>query len=108
MSLAEQSLLFDRECYKQTFYGIQSHRCLQMTPSINQCNHMCLFCWRHQGFTEKEFKEPDTNAAVKAEKDKYQEVFDLRDNTNRKDSRNKLWENWKAVLSLPLVYSWLS
>ena len=54
-----QSLLFNRECYKQTFYGIQSHRCLQMTPSVNQCNHMCLFCWRHQGFTEKEFKEID-------------------------------------------------
>jgi len=54
-----QSLLFNRECYKQTFYGIQSHRCLQMTPSINQCNQTCLFCWRHQGFTEKEFKEID-------------------------------------------------
>lgn len=54
-----QSLLFNRECYKQTFYGIRSHRCLQMTPSINQCNHMCLFCWRHQGFNEKEFKEID-------------------------------------------------
>jgi tRNA wybutosine-synthesizing protein 1 len=51
-----QSLLFNRECYKQTFYGIKSHCCLQMTPSMNQCNHMCLFCWRHQGFTEKEFK----------------------------------------------------
>jgi tRNA wybutosine-synthesizing protein 1 len=54
-----QSLLFKRECYKQTFYGIQSHRCLQMTPAINQCTHMCLFCWRHQGFTEKEFKGID-------------------------------------------------
>lgn len=54
-----QSLLFKRECYKQTFYGIKSHRCLQMTPSINQCNQTCLFCWRHQGFTEKEFKEID-------------------------------------------------
>ena len=54
-----QSLLFGRECYKQTFYGIQSHRCLQMSPSINQCNQMCLFCWRHQGFTEKDFGEID-------------------------------------------------
>jgi tRNA wybutosine-synthesizing protein 1 len=54
-----QSLLFKRECYKQTFYGIKTHRCLQMTPSINQCNHMCLFCWRHQGFTEKEFEKVD-------------------------------------------------
>jgi len=54
-----QSLFFNRECYKQTFYGIKTHRCLQMTPSINQCNHMCLFCWRHQGFTEKNFNEID-------------------------------------------------
>ena len=54
-----QSLLFGRECYKQSFYGIKSHRCLQMTPSISQCNHLCLFCWRHQGFTEKEFDTID-------------------------------------------------
>lgn len=54
-----QSLLYGRECYKQTFYGIKSHRCLQMTPSISQCNQMCLFCWRHQGFTEKEIKRID-------------------------------------------------
>lgn len=54
-----QSLLFKRECYKQTFYGIESHRCLQMTPSINQCTQMCLFCWRHQGFTEKNLKKID-------------------------------------------------
>jgi tRNA wybutosine-synthesizing protein 1 len=51
-----QSLLFDRECYKQTFYSIKSHRCLQMTPTINQCNHICLFCWRYQDFTEKKFR----------------------------------------------------
>jgi tRNA wybutosine-synthesizing protein 1 len=30
-----------------------------MTPAINQCTHMCLFCWRHQGFNEQEFKEID-------------------------------------------------
>ena len=54
-----QSLLFGRECYKQTFYGIQTHRCLQMTPTINQCTQNCLFCWRYQEFTEKEIKEPD-------------------------------------------------
>ena len=54
-----QSLLFKRECYKQTFYGIESHRCLQMTPALSQCTHMCLFCWRHQGFTEKELKDID-------------------------------------------------
>ncbi len=55
----KQSLLYKRECYKQTFYGIKSHRCLQMTPSVNQCNQMCLFCWRHQGFNEKDFEKVD-------------------------------------------------
>jgi tRNA wybutosine-synthesizing protein 1 len=55
----KQSLLFNRTCYKQTFYGIQSHRCLQMTPSISHCTHMCLFCWRFQEFTEKTLQDID-------------------------------------------------
>lgn len=54
-----QSLLYNRECYKQTFYGIKSHRCLQMSPTINNCNHKCLFCWRYQDFNEKNLKNPD-------------------------------------------------
>lgn len=55
----KQSLLFGRECYKQTFYGINSHRCLQMTPAITHCTQMCLFCWRFQNFTEKEINNCD-------------------------------------------------
>jgi tRNA wybutosine-synthesizing protein 1 len=55
----KQSLLFGRHCYKQAFYGISSHRCLQMTPAINHCTQMCLFCWRLQNFTEKELRTPD-------------------------------------------------
>jgi len=55
----KQSLLFGRECYKQTFYGINSHRCLQMTPAITHCTQMCLFCWRFQNFTEKELHDVD-------------------------------------------------
>jgi tRNA wybutosine-synthesizing protein 1 len=55
----KQSLLFGRECYKQTFYGINSHRCLQMTPAITHCTQMCLFCWRFQNFTEKELHDID-------------------------------------------------
>ena len=33
-------------CYKQQFYGIKSHRCMQMTPVVDRCNHKCVFCWR--------------------------------------------------------------
>lgn len=33
-------------CYKGKFYGIRSHRCVQMAPSANQCFMNCVFCWR--------------------------------------------------------------
>ena len=32
-------------CYKQLWYSIPSHRCLQMTPTI-LCNLQCIYCWR--------------------------------------------------------------
>jgi len=34
-------------CYKQQFYGISSHRCLQMTPAVSWCTQKCMFCWRN-------------------------------------------------------------
>jgi tRNA wybutosine-synthesizing protein 1 len=46
----KESMLRGRTCYKQDFYGIKSHRCLQMTPAVNDCTHNCLFCWRVRGF----------------------------------------------------------
>ncbi|MFX0133481.1 MAG: 4-demethylwyosine synthase TYW1 [Candidatus Hodarchaeota archaeon] len=42
------SLVFNRVCYKEKFYGVKSHRCLQITPSIIWCSHTCNFCWRIQ------------------------------------------------------------
>ena len=33
-------------CYKYTFYGIQSHLCMETTPSLS-CSNKCVFCWRH-------------------------------------------------------------
>jgi tRNA wybutosine-synthesizing protein 1 len=42
------SIIQDRTCYKQKFYGIKSHKCLQMTPSLFQCTLGCVFCWRAQ------------------------------------------------------------
>jgi len=43
-----ESIVNNRVCYKQKFYGIQSHRCIQMTPSLYYCTQHCLFCWRAQ------------------------------------------------------------
>lgn len=38
-------------CYKQKFYGIESHRCMQMTPALPFCTLKCEFCWRDTGIT---------------------------------------------------------
>lgn len=33
-------------CYKNSFYGIASHLCMETTPSLS-CSNKCVFCWRH-------------------------------------------------------------
>jgi tRNA wybutosine-synthesizing protein 1 len=69
-----QKLFHGRACYKETFYGIESHRCLQMTPTIDSCTQNCLFCWRVQGFsqntTSDDLNSPEMilEEAVKAQK----------------------------------------
>ena len=52
----KKSILDEGVCYKQRFYGIESHRCLQMSPSIPFCHQKCLFCWRDLSVTETEWK----------------------------------------------------
>jgi tRNA wybutosine-synthesizing protein 1 len=51
----KKSLLNQGVCYKEQFYsrelGIQSHRCLQLTPSLAFCDHRCVFCWRNTELT---------------------------------------------------------
>jgi len=43
-----KSLVDGRPCYKEKFYGIRSHRCVQMTPAVTSCTMKCRFCWRIQ------------------------------------------------------------
>ncbi|KAF4653974.1 S-adenosyl-L-methionine-dependent tRNA 4-demethylwyosine synthase [Perkinsus olseni] len=33
-------------CYKHSFYGIESHQCMEATASL-ACANKCVFCWRH-------------------------------------------------------------
>jgi len=48
-------------CYKHQFYGIASHRCVQMTPTL-RCNQRCRFCWRsfEHEVVEEEECSPET------------------------------------------------
>jgi len=55
----KESLRHNKFCYKQKWYGIKSHRCLQCTPALFWCTQRCLFCWRSTsatvGFDMKKF-----------------------------------------------------
>ena len=55
----KESLKHNKLCYKQKWYGIKSHRCLQCTPALFWCTQRCLFCWRSTsatvGFDMKKF-----------------------------------------------------
>lgn len=53
----KKSIVGEGVCYKEKFYGIESHRCLQMSPSISFCHHKCLFCWRDISITETEWND---------------------------------------------------
>ncbi len=60
-----KALTEGRHCYKGRFYGIESHRCMQMSPSIDACNLHCRFCWRYQGWEEEDtMQEFDDPAAL--------------------------------------------
>ena len=59
----KNALRGEGKCYKNIFYGIESHRCIQMTPVV-KCNERCVFCWRdHQGHAyemdEVEWDDPE-------------------------------------------------
>jgi len=59
------------KCYKNIFYGIESHRCVQMTPVV-KCNERCVFCWRdHRGHAyeldDVEWDDPDAVAEASIE-----------------------------------------
>jgi tRNA wybutosine-synthesizing protein 1 len=59
-----QKLFYGRICYKELFYGISTHRCLQFTPTITQCTQNCLYCWRYQKFTTPTFTRTDNPEVI--------------------------------------------
>jgi len=55
----KKSIRGDDACYKNTFYGINSWRCIQMSPWF-ACTHRCVFCWRdvRENLVPEEIDEP--------------------------------------------------
>ncbi len=53
----KKSLQGKGTCYKQRFYGINCHRCVQMSPCVI-CDQKCVFCWRaNEHFSHKETED---------------------------------------------------
>lgn len=59
----KKSIINEGVCYKEKFYGIRSHRCLQMSPSVPFCQQKCLFCWRDLSSTETAWNGPHDEPA---------------------------------------------
>ncbi len=111
----KESLKSNRVCYKQKFYGIESHRCLQMTPVLAWCTHNCIFCWRPmEGFLGTELPRPwDEPAFIVKESLKAQRKLLSGYGGNPKVSRKKLKEALEprhAAISLsgePMLYPYV-
>ncbi|MEJ8542331.1 4-demethylwyosine synthase TYW1 [Methanothermobacter wolfeii] len=54
----KKSIINEGVCYKEKFYGIKSHRCLQMSPAVPFCQQKCLFCWRNLSSTRVQWEGP--------------------------------------------------
>jgi len=116
-----ETLVHDRPCYKQKFYGIKSHQCIQMTPALHYCNLRCLFCWRVQSGDLPSLKWEETKMSKWDEPEEIVEAC-VREQLkiltgyggNPKTNREKFWESLKprhVAISLtgePTLYPHLS
>src|SRR5215217_2307855 len=46
----KKSFANEGNCYKHQFYGISTHRCMEMTPAAMNCENRCVYCWRPTEF----------------------------------------------------------
>jgi tRNA wybutosine-synthesizing protein 1 len=96
-----ETLIHDRSCYKQKFYGIKTHQCIQMTPTLFYCTQQCLFCWRAQssdlqiGWNETKLPKWDSPEEIVEESIKAQIKILSGYKDNPKTNRQKLKEALK-------------
>ena len=45
-SWTKKAIKQGRFCYKNRFYGIETHRCMQISQAAAWCTSRCVYCWR--------------------------------------------------------------
>ncbi|MEM5829777.1 MAG: 4-demethylwyosine synthase TYW1 [Candidatus Aenigmatarchaeota archaeon] len=61
----KRSLRGEGNCYKNKFYGIETHRCMEFSPAGMFCQNRCIYCWRPTEFykllemKEEQVDEPE-------------------------------------------------
>ncbi len=48
----KKSLKNEGDCYKRKFYGIETHRCMEFSPTGMICTNNCIYCWRPMEFMQ--------------------------------------------------------
>ena len=87
------------QCYKSQFYGIASHRCIQMTPTL-QCNQRCLHCWRAIDATIPETPWDSPEVIADETLNAQQRLISGYGGSDRADK--KLWEESKKPLNVAI------
>jgi len=114
-SWTKKALRGEGVCYKQKFYGIDCHRCAQMSPAFLWCQESCVHCWRPaEWMKKKEFDkmaidDPEIiiNEIVKERKKLITGFGGLKDISRAlyEESYNKFPSHWAISLSgEPTIY----
>ena len=72
---SKAALTKNQYCYKNKFYGIESHRCMQFTPAVAFCTQKCLYCWRPLNTTGSAMEEFDSPKEIVQESIKQQRIL---------------------------------
>ena len=108
----KKSIRDEGVCYKEKFYGIDSHRCCQMTPAVMWCPNKCLHCWRAIELTlgdkldESDSPKEIIDGCIKAQR-KLLQGFKILPTTKKKMSKAnmKKWEEAQEPMQFAISLS---
>lgn len=108
----KKSIRDEGVCYKEKFYGIESHRCCQMTPAVMWCPNKCLHCWRAIELTlgdkiqDSDSPKEIIDGCIKAQR-KLLQGFKILPTTKKKMSKAnmKKWEEAQEPMQFAISLS---